>query len=215
MTRRDLRVDQRRRAGSRSPCPRAPSRSVGIIATRRSARWASRGSWSTTWVSGSATVIAATALATDPVRGTPASSRPSTRQRGRANAGAPACVAPRPGVARNGTGRRRRRDRGARRSRARRSPSPRSRSRPGSPPAESWRATTGCRRARIATGRRGTSWSGSTRTRPLATGIAKLRANPAVVAAAGYYEQSDIATVDGRDTFFLIASTTTSGTLDP
>ena len=33
---------------------------------------------------------------------------------------------------------------------------------------------------------------------PLAAGVAKLRANPAVVAAAGYYEQSDVAKVDGQ-----------------
>ena len=38
---------------------------------------------------------------------------------------------------------------------------------------------------------------------PLDAGIAKLRANPAVVAAAGYYEQADVGKVDGKDTLFL------------
>ncbi len=38
---------------------------------------------------------------------------------------------------------------------------------------------------------------------PLDTGIAKLRANPAVVAAAGYYEQGDVGKVDGKDALFL------------
>jgi hypothetical protein len=38
---------------------------------------------------------------------------------------------------------------------------------------------------------------------PLDAGVAKLRANPAVVAAAGYYEQSGVATIDGRSTWLL------------
>ena len=38
---------------------------------------------------------------------------------------------------------------------------------------------------------------------PLASGVAKLRANPAVAAAAGYYEQTDAAKVDGQGTVVL------------
>lgn len=38
---------------------------------------------------------------------------------------------------------------------------------------------------------------------PLADGVAKLRANPAVVGAAGYYEQRNTAKVEGREALFL------------
>jgi hypothetical protein len=38
---------------------------------------------------------------------------------------------------------------------------------------------------------------------PLDHGIARLRANPAVVTAAGYYEDSEIATVDGKNTLLV------------
>lgn len=38
---------------------------------------------------------------------------------------------------------------------------------------------------------------------PLASGVSKLRANPVVVAAAGYYEQADVAKVDGQGTLLV------------
>src|SRR4029079_14232276 len=41
---------------------------------------------------------------------------------------------------------------------------------------------------------------------PFEAGIAKLRPNPAVVAAAGYDDQTDIAKIGGRNTRFLASS---------
>jgi hypothetical protein len=49
---------------------------------------------------------------------------------------------------------------------------------------------------------------------PLDAGIAKLRTNPAVVAAAGYADQPDLAKIDGRSTR-LVAATTYIGHEQP